>query len=428
MKRKIAIIGTGYVGLTSGICFASLGHKITCVDKDKVKIQNLKKGVIPIYEPGLEDVLKKYRKNIEFTTDLEKAVSDNETVFIAVGTPSKEDGDIDMTYFKKAVKQIANSLDGYKVIVNKSTVPLGTGEWTIKEIKKHFKGDFSVVSNPEFLKEGSALKDFLEPDRVVIGVEDKKAEKIMLDIYSLIKAPKIVTNIKSAEMIKYAANAFLATKISFINEIANICERTGSNVEEVAKGIGCDKRIGKYFLRAGIGFGGSCFPKDVDGLISIARKKKYNFHLLESVTVVNKNQQINFINKIKKALKKIRGKTICIWGLSFKPKTDDVRKSPAIEIIKGLYKDYKIHAYDPIAIENAKKELGGKIKYFNNALDAVKDADILVLVTEWPEFLEIDMKKVKSSMRNSYFFDGRNQFDPNEMKKIGFNYYSIGRE
>jgi len=429
MKRKIAIIGTGYVGLTTGVCLAYLGHKITCVDKDKVKIRNLKKGIIPIYEPGLKEVLEKHKRNIEFTTDLKSAVSKSEIVFIAVGTPSNEDGSIDMSYFKKAVREIACCLNGYKVIVNKSTVPVGTGDWTKREMGRHFKGEFSIVSNPEFLKEGSALKDFLEADRIVIGAEDKKAKEIMLDVYSSINSPKVITDVRSAEMIKYASNAFLATKISFINEIATLCERTGGNIEEVSKGIGYDKRIGKHFLRAGIGFGGSCFPKDVDGLVNIAEKKRYNFRLLKSVAVVNKNQQIRFVKKIKKALKKIKGKTVCIWGLSFKPKTDDVRKSPAIGIIKRLYKDCNIKAYDPVAIGNAKKELSlKKIKYYRSAFEAAKGADILVLVTEWPEFSEIDMKKVKSLMRNSYFFDGRNQFNPDEMRKIGFSYYSIGRK
>ena len=338
MKRKIAVIGTGYVGLTTGVCFASLGHKVICVDKDKNKIKKLKKGVIPIFEPGLDEILKNHRKNIEFTENLDEAVKKSEAIFIVVGTPSKKDGSIDMAHFKKAIKEVANLLKNYKVIVNKSTVPVGTGDWTKKEIKKYYKGNFSVVSNPEFLREGSALKDFLEPDRIVIGVEDEKAKEIMLDIYSSIEAPKMITDIKSAELIKYAANAFLATKISFINEIANICEKTGGDVKEVAEGIGYDKRIGKSFLKAGVGYGGSCFPKDINGLIEIADHKKYNSRLLKAVTIVNKSQQIKFVRKIKKILKKVNGDTVCIWGLSFKPNTDDVRKSPALEIIKRLQK------------------------------------------------------------------------------------------
>lgn len=425
MKRKISIIGTGYVGLTLGVCLAFLGHEVICVDKDKEKIEKLKKGIVPIFEKGLKTLLKKSRKNIKFTSNLKDALTESEAVFMAVGTPSKENGDIDMTYFRKAVREVAKLMKDYKVIVNKSTVPVGTGDWTKKEIEKHYKGNFAVVSNPEFLREGSAVKDFLFPDRIVIGVEDKKAEKIMKDIYSSIEAPKVITNIKSAEMIKYAANAFLATKISFINEIANVCEKAGGNVEEVARGIGLDKRIGEHFLKAGIGFGGSCFPKDVDGLVSVAKKRKYNFHLLNSVGIVNKKQQLNFAKKIKKDLGK--KKKICVWGLSFKPNTDDVRKSPAIRVI-NLLKDYKINAYDPVATENAKKELGNKVNYFKNPLDAVKDTDAVVLVTEWPEFSRIDMKKVKRLMNDCYFFDGRNQLNPQKIRQVGFKYYSIGRE
>jgi len=430
MQRKISVIGTGYVGLTTGVCLAYLGHKVICVDKDKNKIQRLQKGIVPIYEPGLDEILKKHRKNLEFTTNTKDAVQKSEVIFIAVGTPSQKDGDIDMTYFRQAIREIAKILDSYKIIVNKSTVPVGTGEWTKKEIKKHYKGGFSIVSNPEFLREGSAIKDFLEPDRIVIGVEDEKAKEIMLDIFSSIKAPKIITDIKSAEMIKYAANAFLATKISFINEIANLCEKAGADVKKVAEGIGLDKRIGPKFLNAGIGYGGSCFPKDVDGLNKIAEQKKYNFHLLKAVSLVNKNQQKKFLHKIKNTLKKIDGKTVCIWGLAFKPNTDDVRKSPAIEIIKGLQRsDYKIQVYDPVATENAKKELPKKnIKFCKTSFEAAKNADVLALVTEWPEFSELNMKKVKKLMRHSYFLDGRNQLEPEEMKKLGFYYEGIGRK
>jgi len=429
MKRKITIIGTGYVGLTAGVCFAYLGHKVICVDRNKTKIAELKKGKIPIYEAGLDEILKKHQKNIEFATNLEDAVKKSEIIFICVGTPSKKDGRIDLTQFKEAVRNISKSLERYKMIVNKSTVPVGTGDWTKKEIKKYYNGDFSVVSNPEFLREGSALKDFLEPDRIVIGVEDEKAKEIILDIYSLIKAPKIITDIRSAELIKYAANAFLATKISFINEIANICERVDGDVKEVSEGIGLDKRIGNSFLNAGIGYGGSCFPKDVDGLIKIADHKRYDFKLLKTVTKVNVNQQKNFVRKIKKILKKINGKTVGILGLTFKPNTDDVRKSPAIEIIKLLQQShYKIQIYDPVATKNAKKELSKiSIKYCKSAYGAAKNADVLSLVTEWPEFSKLDMKRVKKLMRYPYFLDGRNQFDPGEMKKLGFYYEGTGR-
>jgi len=430
MQRKIAIIGAGCVGLTTGLGFVYLGHKVVCIDKDKNKIQKLKEGIIPIFEQGLDKILKKYKRNIEFTTNLKDAVKKNEIIFICVGTPSKKDGSIELTQFKEAVRDIAAALNGYKVIVNKSTVPIGTGDWTKKEIKKYYSGEFSVVSNPEFLREGSALKDFLEPDRIVIGVEDKKAEEIMLDIYSSINAPKLVVDIKSAELIKYAANAFLATKISFINEIANICEKVGGDVKKIAVGIGLDRRIGPKFLNAGIGYGGSCFPKDIDGLIKIADHKKYNFRLLKAVSIVNKNQQKNFVRKIKKILKKVKGKTVGIWGLAFKPNTDDIRKSPAIEIIKKLQKaGYKIQVYDPVAMKNAQKELSKKnIKFCKTPFEAVTNSDVLALATEWPEFSEIDMKKIKKLMRHPNIIDGRNIFESEELKKLGFYYEGMGRK
>ena len=430
MQRKIAIIGAGCVGLTTGLGFVYLGHKVVCIDKDKNKIQKLKEGIIPIFEQGLDKILKKYKRNIEFTTNLKDTVKKNEIIFICVGTPSKKDGSIELTQFKEAVRNIAKHLDRYKVIVNKSTVPVGTGDWTKKEIKKYYKEDFSVVSSPEFLREGSALKDFLEPDRVVIGVEDDKAKEIMLDIFSSIEAPKIITDIKSAELIKYAANAFLATKISFINEIANICEKVGGDVKKIAVGIGLDRRIGPKFLNAGIGYGGSCFPKDIDGLIKIADHKKYNFRLLKAVSIVNKNQQKNFVRKIKKILKKVKGKTVGIWGLAFKPNTDDIRKSPAIEIIKKLQKaGYKIQVYDPVAMKNAQKELSKKnIKFCKTPFEAVTNSDVLALATEWPEFSEIDMKKIKKLMRHPNIIDGRNIFESEELKKLGFYYEGMGRK
>jgi UDPglucose 6-dehydrogenase len=433
---KISIIGTGYVGLTTGIAFAFLGYEVICMDKDEEKINNLNKGIVPIYEPGLEEMLNKVKNNIIFTTDIEYAIKKSDVIFICVGTPSREDGSIDMSYFKEAISEIAKVINGYKVIVNKSTVPVGTADWVKEEIKKCFKGEFSVVSNPEFLREGSALKDFLEPDRIVIGVEDEKAKEIMTEIYSKINSPKVITDIRSAEMIKYTANAFLAMKISFINEIANICEKVGADVKEVAKGIGLDKRIGPYFLNAGIGYGGSCFPKDIDGLLTIANTHNYDFKLLKAVTEVNEYQQERFVKKIINILERENGDTVAIWGLAFKPNTDDVRKSPALKIIKRLIeKGYKINAYDPKAIENAKKELqllGDRyiqnIHFIADPYEVVKKADVLALVTEWSEFLNIDMRKVKDLMRKPYFFDGRNLFDPKEMKKIGFNYEGIGRK
>jgi UDPglucose 6-dehydrogenase len=430
MKIKIAIIGTGYVGLTTGACFAYLGHKVICVDKDKKKIVKLRKGKVPIYEPGLNEILKKHKKNIEFSVNIGNAVKKSDVIFICVGTPPEKDGSINLDQFKESVRDVAQSLDCYKVIVNKSTVPVGTGAWTKKEIIKYYSGKFSIVSNPEFLRESSAVKDFLEPDRIVIGLEEERSKEIMLDIYSSINAPKIITDIKSAELIKYTANAFLATKISFINEIANICEKVGGDVKKVAEGVGLDKRIGPKFLNAGIGYGGSCFPKDIDGLIKMADRKKYSFKLLKAVSAVNIIQQRNFLKKIKNILKKIDGNTVCVWGLAFKPNTDDIRKSSAVEITKQLQKlNFKIQAYDPVAMENAKKELLKKnIRFCKNPYEAARNADVLALLTDWPEFSEINMKKIIEIMHYPYFLDGRNQFDPSELKSIGFYYEGIGRK
>jgi len=430
MQRKIAIIGTGYIGLTAGACFAYLGHRVICVDKNVKKISRLRKGEIPIYEPGIEEILKKYKKNIDYTLDIKKAIKESEILFIAVGTPSTEDGRINMQYFRNAVKEIAENMDGYRVIVDKSTVPVGTADWVKEEIKRHYKGKFSIVSNPEFLSEGSALKDFLEPNRIVIGVEDEEAKEIMLDIYSSIQAPKLIMDTKSAELTKYAANAFLATKISFINEIANLCEKVGSDITKVAQGIGMDKRIGPHFLRAGIGYGGDCFPKDVDGLLSISNSYQHNFNLLRTVSEVNKKQQEKFIEKIKSVLLKIKGDTVCAWGLSFKPNTDDVRKSPAVFIISALCKEgINIKAYDPIAMKNAKKELAFQnIQFCKSAIEATKEADVLVLLTEWPEFSEINFKEVKKRMRNHCILDGRNYLEGEKIKALGFYYQGIGRK
>jgi len=434
--RRITIIGTGYVGLTTGVALASLGYKIVCMDKDESKVEKLKRRVVPIYEPGLEDLLNACKSNIEFTSELSKAVYESEIIFICVGTPSREDGSIDMSYFKEAVSEIAKVINGYKIIVNKSTVPVGTADWVRGETSRYYKGDFSVVSNPEFLREDSALKDFLEPDRIVIGVENERAKEIMLKIYSKINAPKLVTDIKSAEMVKYAANAFLAMKISFINEIANICEKVGADVKKVAEGIGLDKRIGPYFLNAGIGYGGSCFPKDIDGLLMIANNHNYDFKLLKAVAEVNEYQQERFVKKIIDILIKEKGGTVAICGLAFKPNTDDVRKSPALKIIRRLVEEgYKVKAYDPKAIENAKEELQilskkylENISFCNDPYEAAKKADVLALVTEWSEFYNLDMNKIKSLMRKPYFLDGRNQFDPKEMRKLGFYYEGIGRK
>jgi len=432
MKRKIAItiVGTGYVGLTVGICLSSLGYKVICVDQDEDKIKKLKKGKIPFYEPGLNKVLKRCQKNIEFTINLKESIKKGEVIFICVGTPSKKDGQIDMSCFKGVIKKVAQLLEGYKVIVHKSTVPVGTGDWAKREIKKYYKGEFSIVSNPEFLSEGSAVKNFLNPNRIILGVEDEKSKKIMLSVYRLIKAPKIITDIKTAELIKYTANAFLSTRISFINEIANICEKVGGDVKKVIEGVGYDERIGHSFLNPGIGYGGSCFPKDIDGFIDHSKRKGYDFKLLKAVSIVNKNQQRKFARKIINLLKNIKGRTVCVWGLSFKPNTGDIRKSPAIEIIKILQKKrIKIQAYDPVAMSDAKKEILSKnIKFCKTPLLSACNADVLVLTTEWSEFSKINMKKIKKLMRQPYILDGRNQFDPQKIKRLGFYYEGVGRK
>ena len=431
-KNKIAVIGTGYVGLVTGACFTNLGYRVICIDKNKEKIEKLKKGIIPIYESGLEEMVKRNVKQgrLFFSADLGRSIQNAAIIFICVGTPSAKNGKPDLSYIKAVVQEIGRNIREPKIIVTKSTVSIGTGKNLVaKIISKYWKGNFEVVSNPEFLREGTAISDFLNPDRIVIGVNSPKAGKAMLELYKKIDCPKIVTTLESAEMIKYASNTFLANKISFINEIANICEKSGADVEEVARGMGLDKRIGPKFLNAGIGYGGSCFPKDVRGLNSIARKYKYNFKILKAVTSVNENQQKNFAAKIKNILKETKGNTVGVWGLSFKPNTDDVRKSPALEIIKILQKSkYKIQTYDPVAVKNAKKELSSKnIKFCKTALDAIKNVDVLALVTDWPEFSDIDMSKVKKLMRHYYILDGRNLLDPTKMKKLGFRYIGVGR-
>ena len=427
MKEKITVVGTGYVGLTLGVCLASLGHCVICVDKDKEKINKLKKGISPIFEPGVEDLLRKHKKNISFTTDIENSFQNSEIIFIAVGTPPKNNGNINMTFFwevAKELKKISDKNHIHRIVAIKSTVPVGTSD----KLADILGNKFSVVFNPEFLREGSAVKDFLNPDRIILGTKSEKAKKRILKIYSSISAPKVFTDTKSAELIKYASNSFLATKISFINEIANICEKVGANVSEVAEGVGLDKRIGKQFLNAGVGYGGSCFPKDVEALIKIADSKKYDFRILKAAFAVNEYQRKNFAGKIKKVLEKEGGKDICVWGLSFKPNTDDIRKSPAIEIIKTLQKEgYKIKAYDPVAIENAKKELIlPNIEFSESPFLAAKGSDVLVLVTEWSEFLKTDMKKIKEAMRRPNIIDGRNAFDSKKMKRMGFYYEGVG--
>jgi UDPglucose 6-dehydrogenase len=428
---RVCMIGTGYVGLVSGTCFAEIGHEVVCVDNDKEKIDILKKGGVPIYEPGLEDMIK---RNVEagrlsFTTSIAEGVARSLFLFIAVGTPPKEDGEPDLSSVEKVAEEIGSSMDEYKIIVEKSTVPVQTGKWVHAVIERFSKKvrDFDVASNPEFLREGSAIGDFLNPDRVVLGVETEKAKDKLLELYEPIDAPKIVTDIASAELIKHASNALLSTKISFINAISIICEKSDADVLKVAEGIGMDKRIGKDFLNAGVGFGGFCFPKDIKAFISIAAKLGYDFRLLKEVDNVNNEQMIRAVDKLEGMLWNLKEKTIGVLGLSFKPNTDDMRFAPSITIIRELKKrGAHIKAYDPVAMGRARAIIQ-EIEYCKDAYDVAQDTDAVMLVTEWDEFKKLDIQKLKSIMRQPVFLDGRNVFDPQEMVQAGFIYSGIGR-
>jgi len=431
---KLAVIGTGYVGLVLGACFAETGNDVICVDKDKKKIGLLNRGKIPIYEPGLEEIVRRNRaeKRLSFVTSLADAVKKSDVVFIAVGTPTGEDGSADLKYVLAAAKEIGQSMNGYKVIVDKSTVPAGTAAKVREVIKKETRYPFSVVSNPEFLKQGAAVEDTLKPDRVVIGADDERAAKIMTDLhspYTRTGAPIMVMDTTSAEIAKYAANAMLATRISFMNEMANVCERFGADVDQVRRAIASDRRIGSAFLFPGIGYGGSCFPKDVKAIIRFAADKKYRFRVLEAVEQVNDLQKHRLLERLDKHFgKSLRGKTIALWGLAFKPRTDDMREAPAIPIIKGiLARGGKVRAFDPAAKDVAKRIFGSKITYASNAYDAVKGADALMVVTEWNEFREPDFGRVKRLMKQPILFDGRNIFNPRQIRDAGFTYTSIGR-
>ena len=429
---KIAVAGAGYVGLVTAACFSELGNNVICVDIDKSKIDKLNHNKIPFYEPGLDKLVAKNKKakKLSFSTNLKDAIKKSEVIFICVGTPPKDNGEADLSYVEDVARTVAEVMDSYKIIVEKSTVPVKTGEKVAKSIKAYnvHKVDFDVVSNPEFLREGSAIGDFMNPDRVVLGCESEKAKKILQKLYKPLNAKIIFTDIKSAEIIKHASNSFLATKISFINAIANICELAGADIEKVAEGIGCDKRIGKSFLNAGIGYGGSCFPKDVEAFIRISEKMGYDFNLLKATQEINKNQVKNFIKKIEKALWIVKGKKLAVLGLAFKPNTDDMRFAPSIDIINELSKEGAIiTAYDPKAMELAKKIFKG-INYSKNPYDALKDADAVLILTEWEEFKKMDLSKVKKLMKHNLIVDGRNIYNPEEMKKLGFSYISIGRK
>ncbi len=427
---KISVVGTGYVGLVGGLCMAEIGHEVICVDIDEAKIEKLKSGVPIIYEPGLDKLLKDNikRKRISFSTDLTKSVQDTSATFIAVGTPQGESGKADLKYVYKVAEQIGKAIKKYHVIIDKSTVPVGTAQKVASIIKKHYKGDFDVVSNPEFLREGSAIMDFMVPDRIVIGTNSKKARKVLDEIYEPVNAPKLFVDTESAELIKYASNSFLAMKISFINEIANLCEKVGANVKDVAEGVGLDSRVGPKFLSAGFGYGGSCFPKDVSALLATAKEKKYNFKLIESVLKVNSMQRKLFVENIKVKAGKLKSKRVAVLGLAFKGNTDDVRESPAIDVINLLLKEgAKISAFDPEAMENAKFYLKNKVSYCKDIFGCLRGSDIIVVATEWKEFGEIDWKKVKKLSKAKWIFDGKNILDIAKAEKSGFCVYAVGR-
>ena len=428
---NIAIVGSGYVGLVTGACLAELGNKVICVDNDAKKIAQIKKGLIPIYEPGLEELIANNvkKKRLEFSTNIKEVVLKTEIIFIAVGTPPLENGEADLTGIENVARSIAQSMNGYRLIVEKSTVPVETGEHVKGTIETYVKKKikFDIASNPEFLREGSAIEDFMNPDRVVIGVESKKAADLLISLYKPLNVPLIVTDIKSAELIKHASNAFLAVKISFINAISRICDKVGADVEEVARGMGLDRRIGSSFLNAGMGYGGSCFPKDLDAFISIAEKTGYSFDLLKEVRNINEEQKHFVLKKIKDALWIVKGKTIGVLGLSFKPNTDDIRSSAAIDIIKVLRAEgAKIKAYDPQAMPKAKKILN-KVLFCKSAYEAASGADCLLIATEWNEFKELDFSKVKRLLKRPLLIDGRNIYEPKKMHDLGFTYICIGR-
>lgn len=429
---NICVIGTGYVGLVTGTCFADLGNEVTCLDIDPDRIEKLHQNIMPIYEPGLEQLVAQNVKagRLRFTTKYEEALKDAQFAFIAVGTPSGVDGEADLQYVRQVAETIADLVEKPIIIVNKSTVPVGTGDWVADVIIKRRSGkplDFQVVSNPEFLREGSAINDFMMPDRVVLGSVNPAAAEELAKLYAPLRCPVLITDLRTAEMIKYASNAFLATKISFINEIASICEELGADVTMVSRGMGLDKRIGPNFLDAGLGWGGSCFPKDVKALAHMAVLQGSHPQLLQAVMDINRNQRRRIVLKLRKLLGTLNDKTIGILGLSFKPNTDDIRDAPALEVIYLLENEgARVQAYDPQSMDLVKK-VDKKIKLCDNPYDVAKDADAIILATEWNEFKQIDFAKIKSVMKNPVIIDGRNLYDPETMKKLGFTYHGIGR-
>lgn len=432
---KIAVVGTGYVGLVTGTCLAETGNTVICVDINAEKVEQMKKGVVPIYEPHLDLLFHRNIKagRLSFTTDLKKALDESAIIFLALPTPPGEDGSADLSYILKVASDIGKMISEFKVIVDKSTVPVGTAELVEKEIKKNFKGEFAVVSNPEFLREGFAVDDFLKPDRVVIGTSSVKAKEIMAELYKPYVRqgnPIIFMDERSAELTKYAANAFLATKISFMNEIANLCEKVGADVDMVRIGIGADERIGKRFLFPGIGYGGSCFPKDVQALEKSAKDNDYDFKILKSVMDVNRIQKSTLVSKVRNHFQNnLKGKHFALWGLAFKPDTDDIREAPALEIIQELLNEgASVAAFDPEAASNVKRLLGNKITFADDQYKVLKDADALLIATEWSVFRTPDFNEMKKALKNKLIFDGRNLYDLSQIEKMGFVYYSVGRK
>jgi UDPglucose 6-dehydrogenase len=430
---KIAVVGTGYVGLVVGACLAETGNDVICVDSNAAKIRSLRRGVMPIYEPGLEELVRRNQseKRLSFTTVLPKAVHASTIVFIAVATPQDEDGAADLQHVVAVARDVARAMKRYTVVVDKSTVPVGTAARVREIIRRETTHPFSVVSNPEFLKQGAAVEDFLKPDRVVIGVEDPRAAELMMELYAPFTrtgAPILVMDCASAEMTKYAANAILATRISFMNEIANVCDVCGGDVDQVRRAIGADRRIGTSFLFPGIGYGGSCFPKDVAALAKFAEDKGYEFRILKAVEQVNREQRVRFVDRMERVLGPLKGKTIAVWGLAFKPRTDDMREAPAITVVNRLLGlGARVQAFDPQAERVARGIFGSRVQLADTAYDALKGADALAIITEWNEFREPDFDRMRKLMRAPIIFDGRNLYKPAQMKALGFTYVSVGR-
>lgn len=427
--NNVCIIGSGHVGLVTGVCLAELGNKVICVDNDVHKIKGLKEGKMPFYEPGLEDLVHRNKNNgrLSFTTCIEEGAKASEIIFISVGTPQKPDGTADMTPVEEVTWEISQTIDNYKVVVEKSTVPVKTGKWISKKLNSNRGVACDVVSNPEFLREGSALNDFMNPDRIVIGTTSKRATKIMTELYKPLKAPIIITDIETAELIKHASNCFLALKISFINAVATICQKTGGDVVQVAEGMGYDRRIGRAFLNAGVGYGGSCFPKDLAAFIKIAEDADYDFKLLKAVREINDFQQQQIIDKARSQLHTLTEQTIGILGISFKPHTDDIREAPAIYIIEKLQEaGAKVKVYDPQAMGKAREVLVD-VEYCQNPYEVAEGCDALIIITEWDEFRDMDLKRIKLLLRQPIIIDGRNVYDPQEMRKLGFTYCGTGR-